>query len=165
LPDGAALAAPWELDPGAHALLVEAAGAAPVARSFYVRNGEALTLSVALTAAPPRDGPAARGGVPPGAYVAGAAGALALGAGALLGLKGHLEVASLRDRCAPFCDRRDVDAVVTEWTVGAALAGVGTLALGAALWLAWAGPGGAPSAGRAAGPGRGPLGPGPLLHF
>ncbi|MCU0686467.1 MAG: hypothetical protein MUF34_30180 [Polyangiaceae bacterium] len=147
LPEGAALATPWELDPGTHSLLIEAPGMRPERRDFFLQNGEHHVLRLELTptsaVSTPGPGLAARP-TPPLAYVAyvtGGAGAIALGVGAFLGLKGHLDASSLRDRCAPLCDQSEVDAISTQWTAGAVVAGVGVVALGAAFWVALARPG------------------------
>lgn len=151
LPEGAALSTPWELDPGAHSVLIESPGALPARQSILLQNGERSVLRITLAPAPveppPRPESGARRATPTAAYVVGGAGVLALGAGAFLGIKGHLDAAALRDRCAPFCEQSEVDSISTQWVVGGALAGAGALALGTAFWLAWSGSSDTPTKG------------------
>jgi hypothetical protein len=73
--------------------------------------------------------------IPPAAWALGAVGVVGLGAGLVLGIKGHVDRSELRSSCAPACEQEDVDAIQRDWTIGAVAAGVGAVATGVAIWL------------------------------
>jgi hypothetical protein len=72
-----------------------------------------------------------------GPFVLGGVGLVALGAAGVLAIVGHVNVADLREECAPTCAARRVDAVRDQWTVAGILAGAGgAIVVGAVIWLA-----------------------------
>jgi hypothetical protein len=162
------------VDPGRHTFRFEIGGAAAREETLDLRAGEKARL-VSLVfpdvIAPPPPPPAiqppalprrepppgAAPGVPPATYVLAAAGVVGLGAGATLGIKGHVERSELESECAPYCKRADVDAIRREWVIGGIAAAAGAALLGVALGLLLVKPGPAAPASRALvlRPGRG----------
>lgn len=127
---------PIEVDPGRHTLTFEdAAGARVVAVVTLSPGDKALPIAVRFPAAPPPtpppraadDAAPARGRWP---LVLVGAGAAALGAGALLGVKGLVDRGELRGRCAPRCPADEVEAIDLAWKAGAISAGVGFVVAG-----------------------------------
>jgi hypothetical protein len=164
--DGAPLGAsipaePVELDPGAHVLVFEDEAGGRVRVEIKLAPGEkGRAVSVRfprppppLSSAPPPPSARAHSAAP---YVLGIAGLAGLTAGAILGIKGQVERASLERSCAPTCNKAtQVDPIATEWLAGAvsAVAGTALLGAGVAVWV------GEERAGRA--PARVVLAPGP----
>jgi hypothetical protein len=76
-------------------------------------------------------------GAPPGTYVFGGVGLVALGAFTYFGLNGRADVAHLRETCAPACPKSDVDSARGELIAANISLGVGLASLGVAavLWL------------------------------
>ncbi|WP_437718361.1 hypothetical protein WMF45_19215 [Sorangium sp. So ce448] len=125
---------PIELDPGRHTLTFEDAAGTRVATVVTVSQGDkALPIAVRFPAAAPSR-PAAGAVAPPvrqrWPLVLAGAGVMGLGAGAFLGIKGHLDRSELRSRCAPGCRVDEVDAIDTVWKAGAISAGAGLVAAG-----------------------------------
>ncbi|WP_437785698.1 hypothetical protein [Sorangium sp. So ce1097] len=127
---------PIDVDPGRHTLTFEdAAGTRVVAVVTLSPGDKALPIAVRFPAAappppPPRaadDAAPARGRWP---LVLVGAGVAALGAGALLGVKGHVDRGELRSRCAPRCPADEVEAIDLAWKTGAISAGVGLVVAG-----------------------------------
>lgn len=144
--------APLMVDPGPHTFRFEVPGAA--AREETVELGAAdkgRRVSVAfpdvIAPEPPRAPPTPRPLTPPtirdeatpgasvAAYALGAVGVLGLGTGAALTIKGHVERSELESECAPYCQRKDVDAIRREWTVGAVTAVAGVVLVGVAIGI------------------------------
>lgn len=126
---------PLELDPGKHRIDITLRGYQPISTSIDVRAGasdsRSFTMRVASNAPPIADDPSLLGPV-----LLGSAGLLTLLAAGALTLVGHLDVAEMRDTCAPRCDRERVDRVGQFWTAGGVLAGVGGAAVVASsVWL------------------------------
>lgn len=133
-----------ELDPGDHAIRVEAPSHAPTERKVMLAKGarvrETITLAKTTDAnAGEKPAPEQPSRAAPIALLAGG-GALLL-AGSVLSIIGWADVAAMRGSCAPAaggagCPLDRIDRVRTEWTVGAALAASGgAIALGAGIWL------------------------------
>ncbi|MGK4005155.1 hypothetical protein WMF31_21180 [Sorangium sp. So ce1036] len=130
--------APVEVDPGRHTLTFEDAAGARVVAVVTVSPGDkALPIAVRFprAAPPPEIAGAARVRRRwPLVLVGG--GAVALAAGAVLGIKGHIERSDLVSaRCAPRCPADEVDAIDTLWKAGAISAGLGLVAAGAGAAL------------------------------
>lgn len=134
--DGAtrSLAGPVELDPGKHRVVVKASGfvshvetvelapGSTVARNVTLERGESVTGSESPNLLAP--------------MLLGGGGLLALAAGGVLSIVGHLDVSDMRSSCAPDCAQHRVDSVQTLWIAGGVLAGVGGAALiGSGVWL------------------------------
>jgi hypothetical protein len=147
--DGELLEMPAEgellrLDPGRHRIVLRY-GDERHARALELEPKQREVLSVAFDVVrepePPSstgDPTADRGGelsIPPAAWALGAVGVVGLGAGAVLGIKGHVDRSDLRSRCAPTCEQDEVDAIRRDWTIAAVAAGVGAVAAGVAIWL------------------------------
>lgn len=77
--------------------------------------------------------------IPTASWVLGAVGAVGLGLGAVLSIKGHVDAGHLQSTCAPACAPGDVDSIATQYDVAWVGAGVGVAALAAAivLWAPW----------------------------
>ncbi|MGK3994233.1 hypothetical protein [Sorangium sp. So ce1024] len=127
---------PIEVDPGRHTLTFEdAAGTRVVAVVTLSPGDKALPIAVRFPAAPPPTPPprAADDAAPKRErwpLVLVGAGAVALGAGAFLGVKGHIDRGELRSRCAPRCPANEVEAIDVAWKAGAISAGVGFVLAG-----------------------------------
>jgi hypothetical protein len=142
---------PIVLDPGVHAFLFEAKGAAAaggtptVMEQVVVKPGEKNRI-VTVTFATGDDGgtgagtgagggatepraEAAKSSPPIAAFVVGGIGIVALGAAGVLGLLANSDARDLRDTCAPNCKQADVDSIQTRYTIGAVTAGVGGVML------------------------------------
>lgn len=132
------------LDPGRYRIVVRYADRRH-ARVVELEPKEREVLSVAFDVVRPQEPPSAPGdptadrrgelAVPPAAWALGAIGAVGLGAGAVLAIKGHVDRSDLRSRCAPNCEQEEVDAIQRDWTIAAIAAGVGAVATGVAIWL------------------------------
>lgn len=156
--DGTALS----LDPGVHTLRFEHHGSRSVEREIRVVVGEKnrrvsvdlereaeLAPAGAPSAAPPRAStgdqgpsvdvtpprPPARRAPPVIAYSFAAVAAAGVGAFAYAGSKGVAEENRLRDRCAPSCDRGDVQGVVTAYLVADIALTAALVAAGISAWL------------------------------
>src|SRR5262245_19695781 len=110
-----------ELDPGEHVLQLDGADLLTTTASVRLERGQAKTLSVAMapkdsgttTIEPKGGGASARPWWP---FGVGGVGVVALGAGATLGILGHLQASQLRaEPCAPYCDPSVLDPVRTMW--------------------------------------------------
>ncbi|WP_437282324.1 hypothetical protein WME90_17645 [Sorangium sp. So ce375] len=123
-----------EVDPGRHTLTFEDMAGTRVVAVVTVSPGDkALPIAVRFPAAgPPSAAAPVRQRWP--LAIAGA-GAVALGVGAFLGIKGHLDRSELRGRCAPTCRADEVEAIDLTWKAGAISAGAGLLAAGAGAML------------------------------
>jgi len=135
------------VDPGAHRVRAEPAGAAPIERSVVVGEGE-RDRRIDLSAAPagatcgaprplapgdrPRPAPARP--TPPLAYVLGGFGLASVAAGAVVAATGFAKRSDLGG-CKPGCNPDDVDAMRRTFVVSDALVGVGVASLAAALVL------------------------------
>jgi hypothetical protein len=119
-----------EVDPGVHEVRVEAPGMLPASKSVTLAPGTQLPIVFELEPLP--EPPSS---LPVAGIVLGATGTGALLAGAGLGVAGHLEVADLRETCAPRCAEGDVDGIRTTWIAGGIVAGVGLAALATAVAL------------------------------
>lgn len=156
--DGVALT----IDPGPHHLVFEHEGAV-VEQDVVIREGErrrkiAVTfprvtppppvvpvaplpppVSVAplRTAEPPAPIAPASRPTPISVYVLGAAGAASVAASLALGIATKIQVADMREDCAPHCVPSDVDAGRARLITADVLLGTGLVALGvgAILWL------------------------------
>ncbi|WP_437311173.1 hypothetical protein [Sorangium sp. So ce388] len=139
--------APVEVDPGRHTLTFEdAAGTRVVAVVTLAPGDKALPIAVRFPAAAPRAaagsaavGSAAAGSAAPARQrwplVLAGAGVVALGVGAFLGIKGHVDRGDLRSRCAPDCPADEVEAIDLAWKIGAISAGLGLVAVGTGALL------------------------------
>jgi hypothetical protein len=130
---------PLPLDPGRHRLVLRS-GEQRRTASILLAPREQMQLTIEFESRDPA--PAQRPTVrdqetqvPSGAWALGAVGVVGLGAGAVLGIKGHVDRADLRERCAPACDPDEVEAIRRDWTIAAVAAGVGAVATGLAIWL------------------------------
>ena len=136
---------PIVLDPGVHAFVFEAKGAAGAAATtvkeqVVVKPGEknrivTVTFDTAEngggatdardtheahdTTAPSKSSP------PIAAYVLGGLGIAALGTAGVMGLLANGDAHDLRSSCAPNCKQTDVDAIQTRYTISGVTAGVG----------------------------------------
>lgn len=126
-PDGAVT-----VDPGAHTLRIDVAGARATEREVSVAPGAEVALTIDV---PPHREDATSGAPPTSALIVGGVGAGALLVGGGLAIAGHLQVGDLRDDCAPDCAESDVDAVRALWIAGGVVAGVGVGALAVAVAL------------------------------
>ncbi|WP_433936631.1 hypothetical protein AB3662_18345 [Sorangium cellulosum] len=134
---------PIEVDPGRHTLTFEdAAGTRVVAMVTLSPGDKALPIVVRFPAAAPPPPPRAAGAMEAAAparqrwpLVLVGAGAVALGVGAFLGVKGHVDRGELRDRCAPRCSADEVEAIDLAWKAGAVSAGLGFAAAGVGALL------------------------------
>lgn len=138
-----------DVDPGAHTIVVEVPGSARAEQRVIVPPGGEVRARFDLPAAP-------GGGLPPASIALGLVGGGALALGGVLGLVGHVQVADLRDTCAPDCDVADVDAVRSVWIAGGVAAGVGIGALAVAIAIAVGGEEAATGAAGALGPAPSP---------
>ena len=147
--DGSSIA----VDPGEHALRVEAPGHAPVTQRLIVRVSEKNRLvrvvfqdgakapSAAAPVGPPRpaaETPASeppRSGPPVLAMVLTGVGVVALGSFGYFGLTSKSDLAKLRTDCAPFCDQSQLDDVKSRMLIADISLGVGIVALGVAAVL------------------------------
>lgn len=132
---------PVELDPGRHTLTFEdGAGTRVDAVVTLSRGDKALPIAVRFPSPAPRPAPpsSSRPAIAPGPplwpLVLVGVGAVGLGAGAFLGIKGHLDRGEL-DACKPACPPDEVDAVARTWTAGGIAAGAGALVAGAGMLL------------------------------
>ncbi|WP_437603254.1 hypothetical protein [Sorangium sp. So ce590] len=124
---------PIEVDPGRHTLTFEDAAGTRVVTVVTLSPGDkALPIAVRFpAAAPPRPAAGAAAPVRPRwPLVLVGAGAVGLGVGAFLGIKGHLDRSELRSRCAPGCPADKVASIDTLWKAGAISAGAGLVATG-----------------------------------
>ncbi|WP_434047833.1 MULTISPECIES: hypothetical protein [Sorangium] len=131
---------PIEVDPGRHTLTFEdAAGARVVAMVTLSPGDKALPIVVRFPAAAPPPPPRAADAAAPERQrwplVLVGAGAVALGVGAFLGIKGYIDRGELRDRCAPRCSADEVEAIDVAWKAGAISAGLGLAAAGVGALL------------------------------
>ncbi|WP_437693144.1 hypothetical protein [Sorangium sp. So ce176] len=131
---------PIEVDPGRHTLTFEdAAGARVVATVTLSPGDKALPIVVRFPAAAPPPPPRAADTAAPERQrwplVLVGAGAVALGVGAFLGIKGYIDRGELRDRCAPRCSADEVEAIDVAWKAGAISAGLGFAAAGVGALL------------------------------
>ncbi|XXY49231.1 hypothetical protein WME91_55400 [Sorangium sp. So ce269] len=159
--DGAPLAdalpkGPLEVDPGRHTLTFEdAAGTRVVAVVTLAPGDKALPIAVRFPA--PAAPPAPSGSAAPvrqrWPLVLAGAGVVALGVGAFLGIKGHIDRGELRSRCAPDCPADEVEAIDLAWKIGAISAGLGLVAAGTGALLYFQLDPAAPAAGVALSPG------------
>ncbi|XXX81675.1 hypothetical protein WMF30_23235 [Sorangium sp. So ce134] len=129
---------PIELDPGRHTLTFEDAAGTRLVTVVTVSPGDkALPIAVRFPAAAPTG--AAAGGAAPmrqrWPLVLAGVGAVGLGVGAFLGIKGHIDRSELRSRCAPGCTADEVEAIDVAWKAGAISAGVGLVAAAAGALL------------------------------
>lgn len=76
-----------------------------------------------------------RHGLPVGAWVLGAVGVAGLGGFTVFAVQGKSQQNQL-DRCAPHCQKKDVDAMRRNYLIGDISLGVGVVALAAATWVA-----------------------------
>lgn len=128
---------PVELDPGRHTLTFEdGAGTRVDAVVTLSRGDKALPIAVRFPSPAPR--PAPRPAIAPERpswpLVLVGVGAVGLGAGAFLGIKGHVDRGEL-DACKPACPPDEVDAVARTWTAGGIAAGAGALVAGVGMLL------------------------------
>ncbi|WP_438030029.1 hypothetical protein [Sorangium sp. So ce233] len=131
---------PIEVDPGRHTLTFEdAAGTRVVAMVTLSPGDKALPIVVRFPAAAPPPPPRAADAAAPARQrwplVLVGAGAVALGVGAFLGVKGYIDRGELRDRCAPRCSADEVEAIDVAWKAGAISAGLGLAAAGVGALL------------------------------
>lgn len=172
--DGSVLATrldgmPIAVDPGAHTLRFERAGAPALERQVVIRVGEknrVITVDLVgskgtgtavATGAPAPSGsgpaeapevPSGKKALPIGAFVVGGLGLAAVGVFAGLAITGKGELDNLRETCGKTqsCKQSDVDAVKVQLIAGDISLGVGALAVGAAvIWLIASQRGGAPA--------------------
>jgi hypothetical protein len=133
------------LDPGTHRLVLRV-GEERHAREVVLEPREREELRVefsvlrpAGSGSPPSADPTRDRSdelsIPAAAWALGAVGVIGLGAGAVLGIKGHVDRGDLRTRCAPRCEQDEVDAIQRDGTIAAVAAGVGAVAAGVAVWL------------------------------
>ncbi|WP_437840444.1 hypothetical protein [Sorangium sp. So ce1153] len=128
---------PVEVDPGRHTLTFEdAAGTRVVAVVTLAPGDKALPIAVRFPAAAPR-APASSAAPARQRWplVLAGAGVVALGVGAFLGIKGHVDRGELRSRCAPDCPVDEVEAIDLAWKIGAISAGLGLVAAGTGALL------------------------------
>jgi hypothetical protein len=120
------------LDPGEHALRVEA-GERVIEQRIVIRQGERDRL---LSLRFPADAGEAARRVPAGAWVLGGLGAAGMTTGVLLWAMGRSEHATLSATCGVThdCDQGAVDRARTKLVVGDIVFGVGIAAVGAAVW-------------------------------
>ena len=131
------------LDPGAHDVRFELAGATPVLAHVVVREGEknrairATLAPLASTAPASHDElrPAHGGPVPAGAWVLGGVAALGIGGGVWGYVVGRRDLDALRASCGHDCSGTDVDAARRKLLLGDVSMGIGALAAGALTWV------------------------------
>jgi hypothetical protein len=139
------------VDPGEHALRVEAPGHAPVTQRLIVRVSEKNRLvrvvfqdgAAAAPVGPPKPSPATQpqpaespaAGPPVAAIVLASVGVVALGSFAYFGLTSKSDLSNLRSECAPFCDQSRLDDVKSRMRIADVSLGVGIVALGVATVL------------------------------
>jgi hypothetical protein len=146
---------PLDLDPGTHAIRVQASGAV-AERTVLVRQGEqGRPVTVVLDAPPPS--PSAPGAPPetppppvgatsglhPSAWtwVLGGLGVVAVGVGAYLELSVNSDAAGLQATCGHSCSHGQVDPLVLKQQVLGPIAfGVGAVALGLATYTLFLSP-------------------------
>lgn len=144
---------PIPVDPGEHALRVEAPGHAPLTQRLIVRVSEKNRLvrvifqdgAKAPAAAPvgplrptteaPAAQPASRSGPPVLAFVLTGVGVVALGSFGYFGLMSKSDLSKLRSDCAPFCDPSKLDDVKSRMLIADVSLGIGIVALGVAAVL------------------------------
>jgi hypothetical protein len=135
-----------QLDPGPHAIKIEASGFETIERDVVLAEREkarSLTFSVASPSpAPPAPAPAAPAPVVPepaprssAPFVALGVGVVALGVFGTFGLMGRAEYFDVRDRCSPRCTSDDVASVRTDWVVADVALAVSVVSLGVATYL------------------------------
>jgi hypothetical protein len=141
---------PIAIDPGVHTFHYESAtGAGSVEEHVVIRQGERnRPLTVAFLAPPGAVGsaephsPRGSGGGSALAYVFGAAGVAAIGAGAILGVSANNDASTAREAapagCAPNCPSSRVDPIKTKYVLADAFFGVGIVSLGAATYFFFA---------------------------
>jgi hypothetical protein len=132
LHEGALTGRAFNLDPGEHALRVEA-GDRVLTRQIVVRQGERDRLISVQFPAEPAPAP---GHVPAGAWVLGGVGVSGIAAGVILWAVGRSEHGTLVATCGVThdCDPAAVDRARTKLVVGDIVFGVGLAAVGAAVW-------------------------------
>jgi hypothetical protein len=136
------------LEPGKHHLHVERSGSITVDRELALRASEHdKPVAVELLPSPdvsPRSSAGApshpetqSGGAPASAYVLGAVGLVAMGAGAYFWVTGRSDYASLKSSCGvtSSCAESDVSAMKKKLEIGDVVFGVGLLSLGAGLYV------------------------------
>lgn len=134
--DGAprSLAGPIELDPGKHRVVIKASGFTSHVETVELAPGSTVARSVTLESSA-SDGDSAAPSLL-GPLLLGGGGLLALAAGGVLSLVGHLDVSDMRSSCAPTCAQGRVDTVETLWIAGGVAAGVGgAVLIGSGVWL------------------------------
>jgi hypothetical protein len=140
--DAPSAGTPLPLDPGSHRLVLridEERHTAKVVLAPREQKAVRVRFSSVGTEPEPRSAPADASPrsleIPPLAWALGAVGVVGLGAGAVLGIKGHVDRADLRSRCAPNCEQEEVDAIERDWTIAMVAASVGVVATGLAVWI------------------------------
>jgi hypothetical protein len=144
---------PIAVDPGEHALRVEAPGHAPLTQRLIVRVSEKNRLvrvvfqdgaraPAAAPVGPPRPSadkpapePPSRSGPPVLAIVLTGVGVVALGSFGYFGLTSKSDLSKLRSDCAPFCDQSRLDDVKSRMLIADVSLGIGIVALGVAAAL------------------------------
>lgn len=141
-----------ELDPGTFILRFEREGSAPIEKEVVLRQGQKnklIEVSWAQPAAATPDkkdekvaigkpgdkadgGPKQKSVLP---YVIGGLGVALAAGGAFFWLKSESQRSDLESSCAPRCETGQADDIKTQRLVGDILAGVGVLAIGAAVVL------------------------------
>ncbi len=127
-----------ELDPGRHAVVVEAVGRAPIQQTVVVSEGQKNRVISAVWT-PVRAPVSAPGRVvrptPLGVYVLAGAAVTGLVGFAAFGLAGDAKKRTLDD-CAPFCARSETDVVRTRYLLANSSLAFGAASLvGAAIWF------------------------------
>jgi hypothetical protein len=123
-----------EIDPGRRHFRFEALGLAPVEQDLVLLEGhDTQRLRVTLALLPARPAPARR--IPLASYLLGGVGALGIGSFAFFGLTGNNKKNAL-DSCRPACNLADKKPIQNDYLAADISLGVGTVAVGAALWLA-----------------------------
>jgi len=136
---------PIDLDPGTHAIRVEANGYDAVEQSSTIVQGERgrilrITLRKRVAVAPPppltaepKPAESAPSLVP--AFVVGAFSVAALGMSAYFGVTGRDDLARLRSSCAPACSDDEVEPVKRELRVSDVALGVGLVGVAITTYL------------------------------
>ncbi|MEZ4223377.1 MAG: hypothetical protein R3B13_20695 [Polyangiaceae bacterium] len=133
---------PLELDPGSHAIVLEAEGFNAVKQQIVLAVGQRnrrlnIEFAPAQTqpSSPPSTDPKGDRQVPTASWILGGAGALAIGVGGYFGIRA-LNRRSDLDACKPGCDSAAVGDVERDYVISEVGIGLGLVAVGSAIYFA-----------------------------
>lgn len=145
------LGAAHDVDPGAHVFRVELPSGDVIQDTLLVKVGEknrhVVLRKGAVTPPPPPPPPiapvtprpeqpvASGGGIPPLAFVFGGITIASVAVFAVFSIAGSAKESDLRDTCAPFCARDEIDSAKRSYLIGDIALGVGVVAAAATVYV------------------------------